>query len=69
MSYFTALVVRLGLYFGGLPLPRQKEGSHEQLYYSEKLGGSCARIIYLPINYLNAFMLLSQCFDAANSML
>ena len=61
MSYFTALVVRLGLYFGGLPLPLRKEGSHEKLYYSEKLGGSARGDI--------PFRQLSQCFHAAMAML
>ena len=74
MSYFTALVVRLGLYFWGLPL--RKEGSHEKLYYSEKLGGSArgsltfpSTISMLSYDQLNALVLQTQCFRAANSML
>ena len=96
MSYFTALVVRLGLYFWGLPLPlrarlcrfqseagKERRGAknnsntqqnsaalHEDDIPFRQLS-QCFRTTnsMLWCCYLNALVLITQCFDAAISML
>ena len=76
MSYFTALVVRLGLYFWGLPLPRQKEGAKNNS--NTQQNSAALREDVIPFHQLSQcfgatnsmlLMLLTQCFGDANSML
>ena len=74
MSYFTALVVRLGLYFGGLPLPlRARLCRFQSEAGKERRGATKNSITRKNSAALREddipFYHLSQCFRTTNSML
>ena len=74
MSYFTALVVRLGLLFGGLPLPlRARLCRFQSEAGKERRGATKNSITRKNSAALREddipFHQLSQCFGATNSML